>query len=149
MGRVDLPPKRDRLGTATRIPDLGGDWAECARGVRRVKIVQADPSERPWTRALVARAVPNVSTGQDRRVPGDPAEPKVFRPTDASTAADESLCGVRVFAFHVTAQGYLRRERKRARLRASDRENGYLVDPASSICSSQRLSHARLSTNRM
>ena len=36
---------------------------------------------------------------------------------------------------------------KRARLRASDRENGYLVDPASSICSSQRLSHARLSTS--
>ena len=105
MGRVDLPPKRDRLGTATRIPDLGGDWAECARGVRRVKIVQADLLERPWTRALVARAVPNVSTGQDRRVPGKPAEPKVFRPTDASTAADESLCGVRVFAFHVTAQG--------------------------------------------
>ena len=36
---------------------------------------------------------------------------------------------------------------KRARLRASDRENGYLVDPASSICSSQRLSHAHLSTS--
>ena len=28
-------------------------------------------------------------------------------------------------------------------------KNGYLVDPASSICSSQRLSHARLSTNKL
>ena len=68
-----------------------------AKRARRERVKShANLSERPWTRAMVARAMPNVSTGQDRHDPGHPAGVKVFRPIDASTAAGESLWGVRV-----------------------------------------------------